>query len=325
MTTTTMRAVFGGSGQGWTLRDAPVPTIGPNEVLVRTRAVSLNNADVGMADQPQGDGGFIAGYELAGELTAVGAAVDGLAVGDRVMGTTPASFAQYVAAHHRHVIPVPDGITDEQACALPTALLTEHGALELAGFRAGQAVLITGATSAIGLVGVQIARVLGAAKVIATTRSASKEGLLRDVGATDVVVVGADDRFTTKVIEASGGDGVEVVLDHVGGELLASCLDATRVGARLISIGRLDRSEVILDLATLATRGLTLQGVSFGFTPPERIGRVLDGLRPVVLPAVEGGRIHAVIDSVRPFAEAPAALERVRSGHAEGKLVLTVP
>ncbi|MFD7474126.1 alcohol dehydrogenase catalytic domain-containing protein [Streptomyces sp. NPDC059837] len=126
--------------------------------MVRAHAVALNNADAVMleANDPTAGGNGIeyqAGYEFAGDVSAVGEGVDTTAVGRRVMGTTPASFAQYVLADHRHVLPIPDGLDDTEACALPTGLLTEHGALMTGGFRPSQSVLITGATSSIGLMG----------------------------------------------------------------------------------------------------------------------------------------------------------------------------
>ncbi|MFH0172766.1 alcohol dehydrogenase catalytic domain-containing protein [Streptomyces cacaoi] len=147
----TMTALFGGTGPDWAVRQAPVPQPGPGQIVVRARAAALNNADASMlaaADPTSGGTGkeYRAGYEFAGEVAAVGDGVGAPVVGERVMGTTPGSFAQYVLADHRHVLPVPDELAHEEACALPTGLLTEHGALMTAGFRAGQPVLITGAT-----------------------------------------------------------------------------------------------------------------------------------------------------------------------------------
>ncbi|WP_329565003.1 alcohol dehydrogenase catalytic domain-containing protein [Streptomyces sp. NBC_01361] len=114
------------------------------------------------ADPTAGGSGkqYQAGYEFAGEVTAVGDGADTITVGQRVMGTTPASFAQYVPVDHRHALPIPNGLGNPQACALPTGLFTEHGALMTGTFRPGQSVLITGATSSIGLIGLQIARAL---------------------------------------------------------------------------------------------------------------------------------------------------------------------
>nr|WP_236056674.1 zinc-binding dehydrogenase [Streptomyces sabulosicollis] len=224
----TMTALFGGTGPEWTTRQVPVAQPGPGQIVVRARAVALNNADASMladADPAQGCTGkeYQVGYEFAGEVTAVGGGVDTPAVGERVMGTTPGSFAQYVLSDHRNVLPVPDDLGYEEARALPTGLLTEHGALVVAGFQPGQSVLITGATSIIGLIGVQIARALDAKQIIATTRTAAKRDLLKQVGADTVVITEKQD-LTQAVLNATGGEGVDVVLDHVGGQTFAACL-----------------------------------------------------------------------------------------------------
>ncbi|WP_375484992.1 zinc-binding alcohol dehydrogenase family protein [uncultured Jatrophihabitans sp.] len=323
------------AGVGWQQRELPVPAPHATQVLVRARAVALNNADLdslssatSTGDAPQGDGSAEdtnatpVGYEFAGEIVAVGEQVTGVSIGDRVMGTTPGSFAQYVPVDHRHVIPVPDGVSDTDACALPTGLLTEHGALVLAGFRSGQSVLVSGASSGIGLLGVQIARALGASPVIATTREAAKTDLLRGLGATHVVTSSGE--LVAAVLEATSRDGVDVVLDHVGGAALAGCLPATRTGGTLVSIGRLSGDESSIDLARLESGQLTLRGVSFGFTPPEQIGDVLAGLTHDVLPALADGRISAVVDTVLDFDDSAAALGALR-GHRTGKVVLRVP
>ncbi|WP_406223818.1 alcohol dehydrogenase catalytic domain-containing protein [Streptomyces canus] len=151
--------------------------------MVRAHAVALNNADASMlaAADPTSSGTgaeYQAGFEFAGEVSAVGGGVQTPAVGSRAMGTTPGSFAQCVLADHRHVLPVPDELGYEKACALPTGLLTEHGAVTVAGFQAAQSALITGASSSIGLIGVQISRALNAIRIIATTRSSAKRELL---------------------------------------------------------------------------------------------------------------------------------------------------
>ncbi|WP_407547829.1 zinc-binding dehydrogenase [Streptomyces sp. Pv4-95] len=325
----TMTALFGGTGPEWTPRRTPVPEAGSGQVVVRTRAVALNNADASMlaaADRTSGGTGeeYQAGFEFAGEVTAVGDGVDGFAVGSRVMGTTPGSFAQYVLADHRHVLPVPDELGHEEACALPTGLLTEHGALTLAGFRAGQSVLITGATSGIGLLGVQIARALGASRIVATTRSAAKHDLLKRAGA-DTVVVTGEQELTGTVLDTTGGEGVDVALDHVGGRTFAACLPATRTDGAVVNIGRLDRTSSTIDLDALAYRHLRVRGVSFGFTRAAELGAVIATAGRELLPAVADGRVRPLIDTALSFDAADKAAERLRSHQAQGKIILIVP
>ncbi|MFD3377557.1 MULTISPECIES: zinc-binding alcohol dehydrogenase family protein [unclassified Streptomyces] len=325
----TMTALFGGTGPEWTARQVPVPQPGPGQIVVRARAVALNNADASMlaeADPTSGGTGkeYQAGYEFAGEVTAVGDGVDTLAVGERVMGTTPGSFAQYVLADHRHVLPVPDELRCEEACALPTGLLTEHGALMVAGFQAGQSVLITGATSSIGLIGVQIAKALGAGQVIATTRTAAKRDLLKRAGA-DTVVITDEQDLTQAVLDATGGEGAEVALDHVGGRTFAACLPATKVDGAVVNIGRLDTPESTIDLNALSYRHLRIAGVSFGFTRPAELGTVIATAGQQLLDAVADERVRPLIDCALSFDTAAQAAERLRSHQAHGKIVLTVP
>ncbi|MFH9612016.1 zinc-binding alcohol dehydrogenase family protein [Streptomyces sp. NPDC017448] len=324
----TMTALFGGSGPHWTVRRVPVPQPGPGQILVRNRAVALNNADVSMladADPTSGGTGkeYRAGYEFAGDVAAVGDGVDTPAVGDRVMGTTPESFAQYVLADHRHMVPIPADLGYEDASALPTGLLTEHGAMMTGGFEKGQSVLITGATSSIGLIGVQIARALGAGQIIATTRSAGKRDLLGRAGA-DIVVVTGEQDLTHAVLDATGGEGVDLVLDHVGGQTFADCLPATRVDGSVVNIGRLDKAESTIDIDALSYRHLRVFGVSFGFTRAAELGAVLSAAAAQVGPAISEGRVRALRDSTFGLENAAPAAERLRSHQAHGKIVLTV-
>jgi NADPH:quinone reductase-like Zn-dependent oxidoreductase len=325
----TMTALFGGTGPDWTTRQVPVPQPGPGQIVVRARAVALNNADASMlaaTDPTSGGTGkeYQAGYEFGGEVTAVGDDVDAPAVGERVMGTTPGSFAQYVLADHRHVLPVPDELAYEVACALPTGLLTEHGALTAAGFQAGQSVLITGATSSIGLIGVQIAKALGAGQIIATTRSAAKRDLLVQAGANTVVVTGEQDLIET-VLDATGGEGVDVALDHVGGPTFAACLPATKIDGAVVNIGRLDTASSTIDLDALSYRHLRVAGLSFGFTRAAELGAVIATAGERLLAAVADGRVRPLVDTTFSFDTADKAAERLRSHQAHGKIILTVP
>lgn len=181
---------------------------------------------------------FIAGYEYAGEIAAVGEDATNWHVGDKVMGTYPNAFAEYLVADARYVLKLPDSLVPEIACALPTALLTEFGSLRIAGFEAGQSVLITGATTGIGLIGVQIAKALGASNVITTTRANEKRALLRSLGG-GVVINTAEENLTEAVLAATDGKGADVVLDHVAGQTFADCLPATVVDGHVVNIGRL--------------------------------------------------------------------------------------
>jgi NADPH:quinone reductase len=315
-------ALTGDSGSSWRVDEVPVPTPGPGQVLVRAHAVSLNNADVVRLDDPDESSAYVAGYEFAGEVIGAGSETDPALVGSRVMGTTTEAFAQQLLADHRHILQIPKNVEFEVAAALPTALLTEYGALAAAGFTAGNTLLITGATSSIGLVGLQIAKALGAATVAATTRSAGKAPLLEQGGA-DVFIDTSSEGLADTVLGATDGGGVDVVLDHVGGQTFAEALAATKLDGAIVQVGRLDRSEATMDLDTIAYRHLRIIGVSFG--RPDELAEVMAGVAQSVLPAVRRGEVGPVVDGVFAFDEADAAAERLRSGSALGKVVLRVP
>lgn len=326
-----MRALIAGRGPEWILEDVDVPTPGSGEVLVRNHAAATNNADLPMLSEADpSDGGhgreFIAGFEYAGEIVAVGENAGRWAVGDPVMGSVPASFAEYVTVDHRFVLPRPDNLGPETACALPTGLLTEHGALSVAGcgagFAAGQSVLVTGATSGIGMIGVQMAKALGASSVIATTRTSTARRRLAALGA-DTIIVTSEEDLTDTVLNATGGRGVDVVLDHVAGQTFADCLSATAEDGHVVNIGRLAGPASSIDLDALSYRHLTVHGVSFGFTRDVEMAGIIAGLLPDVIPAVGRGEIRPVIDSTVAASDAAQVADRLRSGATDGKIVLT--
>ncbi|MEU6658896.1 zinc-binding dehydrogenase [Streptomyces sp. NPDC046821] len=324
--TETMRALISGRGPEWVLADARIPEPGPGQVLIRNRAAATNNADLPMlAEADPGSGGhgheFVAGYEYAGEIAAVGPGAGDWKVGDLVMGTFLSSFADYLIVDHRFVLSRPEHLSPEVACALPTALLTEIGALRVAGFGPGQSVLITGATTGIGMIGIQIAKAIGASRVLATTRDAAKADLLTGLGADAVIVVGEDD-LTEAVLVATDGKGADVVLDHVAGETFAKCLPATAEDGHVVNIGRLAGPASAIDLDALSYRHLTVHGVSFGFSRDWETVPILESLSAEVLPAVARGEIRPVIDSAVDVADFQEAADRLRSGRAVGKFVL---
>ncbi|MFD4368628.1 zinc-binding alcohol dehydrogenase family protein [Rhodococcus sp. NPDC058521] len=321
-----MRALISGRGPEWVLTEVPVPQPGPGQVLIRNRAAATNNADLPMlaeADPTRGGHGkeFIAGFEYAGEIIALGAGVETWKIGDSVMGSIPSSFAEYVVADHRFVLPRPTGLAPETACALPTGLLTEHGALSTAGFVSGQSVLITGASSAIGLIGAQIAKSLGASQIIGTTRTAGKRDLLTEAGV-DTVIVTDEQDLTEATLAATGGKGVDVVLDHVAGQTFAQCLSATAVDGHVVNIGRLAGPVSTIDIDALSYRHLTVHGVSFGFTRDVEMAGIIAGLLPEVIPAVAHDRIRPVIDRTVNITDFAQAAGRLRSGEAVGKIVI---
>lgn len=301
------------------LAKTTVPETTAGQIPVRTRAVAINNADLAEATDSH-----VPGFEFCGDVVAVGEGVDAALIGTRVAGVGAGAFAEYVAVQHRHVLRVPDGVGADIAAASPTALLTEYGALRRADLADGETVLITAATSAIGLVGVQIATELGAGRVIATTRREARRPLLDSVG-TDAVIATDKHDLADRVRELTDGRGVDVVLDHIGGAALDDAIAAARPGGRVISVGRLAGPTAEIDLFALAHSGATLQSVSFGFSPVEVIGDLLDGVTRDLLPAVQDGRIAPVIGKRCAFGDLPAVLSELADGApVDGKTVALI-
>jgi NADPH2:quinone reductase len=325
-----MLALVGGSGPDWETREVAVPTPGAGQVLVRVWAAGVNRADLGMLGgsyNPAGmvrGGEFTAGLELAGEVEGVGPGVDGVEAGDRVMAAALGSFAAFALVDHRHLMPVPSSLAWTDAASLPVGLSTEHDALGQAGFGAGDRVLVVGATSGVGLLGVQLAKALGAGLVIATTTSPAKVDALREVGA-DLVVDTTTGSLPDAVLAATGGAGADVVIDHVGGRGFGDLLPATRVRGTIVNVGRLGGRRATVDLDQLAFRRLRVQGTTFSIRSAEERADVYAAVTRHALPTVADGRVRPVVDTVVPFAEAQRAADRMRSNEAVGKIVLEMP
>jgi NADPH:quinone reductase-like Zn-dependent oxidoreductase len=325
-----MSALVGGAAADWQVRDVEVPKPGPGQLLVRVRAAGLNRADLYMLEgayspNTKTSNVYTAGFELAGEVESVGSEVADFAIGDRVMGSTLGAFAPYALLDQRHAIAVPASLGWSEAAALPVGLSTEHDALVTqGGFQAGDSVLIVGATSSIGLLAIQLAKALGAGLVLATTTSEQKQPRLTMAGA-DVVINTRTERLAERVTEATGGSGVDIVLDHVGGQLFADLLTATRIGGMIVNIGRLAGPDCTIDLDRLSFRRLRVRGTTFSVRTPEERAEVCAALTPDVLPAVADGRIEAMIDRVVPFDAAHSAAQCMRANEAAGKIVLELP
>lgn len=324
-----MRALVGGLGPDWELQSVPRPMAGSGEVLIEVGAAGLNRADLyrlqgtynAAVTKP---GTFIGGLECAGRILEVGPNAGDFAPGQEVIAATGGSLAEYVAVDHRHVLPAPDGIPLVEAASLMVGLGTEHDALVTqAGFTAGQSVLVLGGATSVGLIGIQLAKALGASQVIATTRSASKSAALTDAGA-DVVLDTSDGNLTAEVLRHTEDVGVDVVLDHLAGQPLADAILATRISGTIINIGRLAGAQSTINVDDLSFRRIRLQGTTFSVRSAEQRAEVYAALRPEVLPAVADGRIRAVIDEVLPMDRAKEAADYMRSNQAAGKVVLTM-
>src|SRR3954470_16877414 len=205
---------------GVEIRDLPKPEPKPNEVLIRVRASSLNRADVGVAAGHQhgrvGGIGSRIGLECSGEVEAVRGDVKDFKPGDRVMGSAPGSYAEYVVADPGRISRIPaNNMTYEQAACFPVALQTLHNAIVTAGrFKRGETLLIQGASSGVGLMGMQIGKFMCASLVMGGSTNASRRGRLKDYGC-DLAIDTSDPTWPDAVKKATGGNGVDVIVDMV--------------------------------------------------------------------------------------------------------------
>lgn len=320
-------------------RDVPEPRIRPSEVLIRVGASGVNRADLlqrkGSYHQPalardqhdeSGTPYTVAGMEAAGELVALGERVaerrPDLRVGDRVMAMCGGSYAEYAAVDARLALAVPDGLGTVAAAGLPVATMTAYDALVSGGrVRRGDTVLVTAATSAVGLVAVQLARAQGAGRVIATARADTHARLLRDLGVDDVIVDGHDMDLGPRL--TSIGEPIDVVVDHVGAAVFPAVTAAMARGARYVSVGRLGGQRTELDLNALARDRLTLVGATFRTRSLRQYAAIATQVRRRVLPAIADGRLRPVLAESHPLAAANDALDSLEDPGRAGKVTLT--
>ncbi len=324
----TMRAAVVGP-EGVVLRDVAVPRPGPEQVLVRVRAASLNRADLGVAaghaHGAMGGAGTVMGIEFAGEVAAVGAGVTDLRPGDRVMCSASGGYAEYAVADMGRAMPVPDSnMSWEQAATLPVALATMHDALVSNGrLAAGEAVMILGASSGVGLVALQIAKFLGAGLIIGTSTDAARRARLGAFGA-DVTVDTRVEGWQTQVLEATGGKGVALVVDQISGPTINAAMAATAVLGRIVNVGRLGGSKGAFDFDLHANRRIAYIGVTHRTRSVAEVREEVRVMRRDLWDAVQAGRFALPIDRVFPLAHAPEALAHMRGNQHFGKIVLAV-
>jgi putative PIG3 family NAD(P)H quinone oxidoreductase len=303
-----------------------VPTPGSGEVLIAVAAAGVNRPDVmqrrGKYPPPPG-ASDLPGLEVAGTIAAVGPDVARWHVGETVCALVAGGgYAEYCLAPAPQCLPIPDGLDLVSAAALPEIFFTVWTNLfERGGLRAGEWTLIHGGSSGIGTTAIQLARAFGA-QVIATAGSAEKCAACERLGASRAINYREED-FVAAVREATGGRGVDVLLDMVGAEYLARNLECLAFDGRLVIIGTLGGVKAAFNLVPLLQRRLTMTGSTLRARSVEQKGAIARALETQVWPLIARGRVRPVIDLVLPLAEAAAAHRRMESGAHVGKLVLT--
>ncbi len=311
------------------LREVDEPTPGPGQVRIQVAATAVNRADLmqraGQYPAPLGAPSDIPGLEYAGEVESLGPGVTRWKVGDRVMGLVGGgAYAERLVAHEREVAPVPAGMKLTEAAALPEALLTAWDAIVTRGrLGAGDRLLVHAVASGVGTAATQIGRALGA-HAIGTSRSAAKLDRCKPLGLDQGVVVGSPVVFADEVKKLTGGRGVDVVLDLVGGDYVPESLAACASRARLILVGLTGGRKASLDLGLILSKRLEIVGTVMRARPLEEKIDAAQLLTSRLVPLVEQGRLAPVIDRVMPLAEAADAHRYLASNDSFGKVVLTV-
>ena len=322
-----MRAAVVTEG-GLVVQEVPDPRPAAGEVLVRLRAIGLNRADLGVAaghrHGSQGGPGTIPGIEGAGEVIAVGPEVPAhIAPGLRVMASMTGSYAELCAVHWGRLFPVPtDTMPWEVAATLPIALQTMHDAVVTHGLCGpGRSILIQGASSGVGLMGLQVARLMGATTVIGTSTHAERRGRLAAFGATHALD-SADPGWVDQVLEATGGRGVDAVVDMISGPLVSQTLRATAILGRIVNVGRLGGTVAAFDFDTHAARRISHIGVTFRTRSAAEVAEIVRKARADLWPALEAGKLALPLDRTYRLDEVNEALARMKANQHFGKLAL---
>jgi NADPH2:quinone reductase len=262
--------------------------------------------------------------EWAGEIAEVGPDAEGVKVGDRVMGSGTAAFAEYTLADHGRLfhIPVNANMSYEDAATLPIALATMHNAVVTNGaLKAGQSVLIQGASSGVGLMALQIAKLKGAKIVIGSSTDATRRARLKDFGA-DLAVDSSDPNWVDQVLKATGGEGVDLIVDQVSGKVANQNLAATKIKGRIVNVGRLGGTHADFNFDLHAGRRINYIGVTFRTRSIEEIRDIFSEVRKDIWPAVESRKLQLPIDKVYAFDDIGKGFERMEANKHLGKIVV---
>ncbi|MDP6874547.1 MAG: NADPH:quinone oxidoreductase family protein [Alphaproteobacteria bacterium] len=308
------------------LEELPEPAMGPGQVRVKINAAGLNFPDILTVEgsyQHKPPLPFVAGFETAGEVIEVAPDVSNAAPGDRVMvGVRPGGFAEQAVADASLLIPTPSPFDDVTAAAFRVAYFTAYHCLfQRGGLRQGEWVLINGATGGVGLAAVELAKLHGA-KIIGTGGDDGKLAVVRDYGA-DHVINYQKGEFRAEVKEITGGRGVNLVYDPVGGDVFDQSLRCMAWHGRLVSLGFTSGRIPQLSLNYALIKGLSIIGCRAGEArrnDPAAGDRELAEL----LALAEAGKLHPYVSYTLPFERVVEGMQMLMDRKVTGKLVLTM-
>ncbi|MGW3316385.1 NAD(P)H-quinone oxidoreductase [Streptomyces fungicidicus] len=308
--------------------EVPDPVAGPGEVLVEVVAGAVNRADIlqrqGFYDPPPGASPY-PGLECSGRIVALGDGVSGWAVGDEVCALlSGGGYAEKVAVPAGQLLPVPQGLTVDQAAALPEVVCTVwSNVFMVAHLRPGETLLVHGGSSGIGTMAIQLAKAVGA-RVAVTAGTREKLERCAELGA-DILVNYREQDFVAELKQATDGHGADVVLDNMGAKYLDRNVQALAVNGRLAIIGMQGGVKGELNIGALLAKRAAISATSLRARPPEEKAAIVAAVREHVWPLVGGGHVRPVIDREIPMSDAAAAHRVVEeSGHI-GKVLLVTP
>lgn len=312
------------------LRDVPKPSPSYGQVLVRVRATALNRADVlqrqGRYPAPADSPADVPGMELAGEIAEIGEGVSRWRVGQRVFGIVGGgAYAEFVVTHERLLAEIPNALSYEQAAAVPEAFITAHDALVTqAQLRASETVLIHAVASGVGLAAVQLTRALGAVP-FGTARGKGKIERARELGLEDGwEATGELQEMAVHAKRWSGGRGMNVVLDLVGGAYFPASVEAMAPLGRLMIIGTMAGREAMIPLGRVLSSRITIRGTMLRGRALEEKIAATRAFEDQVVPLFSRGILRAVVDREFALADVRAAHMRMEANESIGKIVLRV-
>ena len=318
--------IAGGAGpaEALILADRPAPEAGPGQIRIRVRAAGVNRPDLlqrlGRYPAPPGASDIL-GLEVAGEVDQVGEGASRWSVGNKVCALLGGGgYADFAVVDARHALAIPDGVDLTQAAALPETVCTVFAnVFESGGLKAGETLLIHGATSGIGVTAIQMARAAGA-RVIATSRGPDKTAAALRLGADLSLDATADDMEAA--IAAFGG--ADVVLDMVGTDYAALNQAALKPFGRWVVIATLSGSTAQIDLARLMMKRIVLTGSTLRARPADEKARLIAAVEAMVWPWITSGAVRPPVEATFPLEQASAAHLALEAGGHVGKIVLTM-
>jgi len=297
------------------LRDAPKPQPEPGQQLVRVRAAGLNRGEFLRHGLTKPGPAKIGGTEGAGEVEGTG---------ERVMGRLPSAFAEYALMDAEDAVPVPQNLSWEEAAAIPLTFMVVYDMLVQQGnLRKDEWLLITGVSAGVGVAALLAGKALGA-KVIGTSGSAEKLAKLKQHGL-DVGIETRKPDFHQKIMEVTGGKGVDLVVNNVGGSVFAECVKCLGFEGRLATVGYVDgMMKAEMDIEALHSKRLKLFGVSNKLRNGAQRGVTVAGFTRDFLPLFASGKLKPVIDRIYDFKDLPEAKARMEADAHVGKLVVRI-